>query len=669
MLKNYKILNFPRYIFISIFILLTLFIFFKIFKTKIYAATIIVTSNANSGAGTLRQALFDAQNGDIIEFNLGAGSEIITITSTLTTPYGKNITIDGDNTLGSGTNITVSVESPGSSTYPAITIGSGSGKTSTLRNLTLRGGDKGTGAGGTIYMSSSGASLVLDNCIVRDGRARSGAGMWASMFNSLTILNSTFTNNTSQEYGAGARIDSFSGTVIITGSTFTNNTCTSTGGNYYGGALNFYNSSTSGTVNIDKTTISNNSVYMSGGGIYSNNIANFNISNSTINNNSTSYSTGGIVLSYGNKTITNTTITGNTGVYSGGITLNGGTSTLTNVTIVANNATSGNDDGLIIGNSENLYIKNCLLANQPNYDFTRSSGTVYDNGYNLVENSSGHTWVGTGDITGNQPNLNISDTLALNDTRFGTMTLALLEGSVAINAGNFAPHNGVRVKGYDQRGYYRNGAVDIGAYEYNGLSDAPTFTLVYSAGSHGSISGEANQVVELGEDGTPVSAVPFGGYKFINWSDSSTDNPRTDTNVSENISVTANFEINTYTLEYSTDGNGTISGETHQVVTHGSNGSPVEAIPKKSYHFLKWSDDITSNPRTDTNVTEDISVTAIFEINTYTLTYSAGPHGSIEGEAIQVVEHGSNGTPVTAVPDNNYIFVKWSDDSVEKFPH
>ena len=47
-----------------------------------------------------------------------------------------------------------------------------------------------------------------------------------------------------------------------------------------------------------------------------------------------------------------------------------------------------------------------------------------------------------------------------------------------------------------------------------------------------------------------MTAVPNTGYHFVNWSDTSTDNPRTDTNVMANITVTANFAINTYTLTY-----------------------------------------------------------------------------------------------------------------------
>jgi ELWxxDGT repeat protein len=73
-----------------------------------------------------------------------------------------------------------------------------------------------------------------------------------------------------------------------------------------------------------------------------------------------------------------------------------------------------------------------------------------------------------------------------------------------------------------------------------------------------------------------------------------------------------------YNLVYSVESNGTLSGSTTQVITSGGNGTAVTAIADEGYHFVKWSDDVTDNPRTDTNVTGNISVTANFEIGTTT---------------------------------------------------
>lgn len=70
-----------------------------------------------------------------------------------------------------------------------------------------------------------------------------------------------------------------------------------------------------------------------------------------------------------------------------------------------------------------------------------------------------------------------------------------------------------------------------------------TYTLNYLSGGNGIITGNTTQVVRFGDDGYPVEAVPDDGYKFIEWSDGKTDNPRTDLNISEDISVSASFDL------------------------------------------------------------------------------------------------------------------------------
>ncbi|MGA2418146.1 MAG: hypothetical protein ABSF55_02825, partial [Candidatus Staskawiczbacteria bacterium] len=54
-----------------------------------------------------------------------------------------------------------------------------------------------------------------------------------------------------------------------------------------------------------------------------------------------------------------------------------------------------------------------------------------------------------------------------------------------------------------------------------------TYTLTYTAGDNGSITGDSPQTVNSGADGTAVTAVPADGYHFTSWSDDSTQNPRT----------------------------------------------------------------------------------------------------------------------------------------------
>lgn len=170
----------------------------------------------------------------------------------------------------------------------------------------------------------------------------------------------------------------------------------------------------------------------------------------------------------------------------------------------------------------------------------------------------------------------------------------------------------------------------------NADSDCPsTFTLVYSAGAHGSISGDASQTVVYGGSGTSVTAVSATGYHFLNWSDTSTSNPRTDTNITQNINVTANFVINTYTLTYTACSGGNISGNLTQTVNYGLSGTTVTASPNSGYNFVSWSDGYTSASRTDTNVTENKSLMANFS------SYSCGSVTDDDGNVYGAVQIGS----------------------------
>lgn len=68
-----------------------------------------------------------------------------------------------------------------------------------------------------------------------------------------------------------------------------------------------------------------------------------------------------------------------------------------------------------------------------------------------------------------------------------------------------------------------------------------TCTLTYTAGTNGTISGNSPQTVNYGGSGTAVTAIADSGYAFSGWSDGITANPRTDFNVTSNLTVTANF--------------------------------------------------------------------------------------------------------------------------------
>lgn len=116
-----------------------------------------------------------------------------------------------------------------------------------------------------------------------------------------------------------------------------------------------------------------------------------------------------------------------------------------------------------------------------------------------------------------------------------------------------------------------------------------------------------------------------------------------------------------YTLSYAAGANGSISGSTSQTITLNNNASTVTATPNTGYHFTTWSDGVLTASRTDNNIINNISVTASFEINTYTLTSSAGANGTIT--ATDTVNYGSNKT-FTITPNEGYLISDVLVDSV-----
>jgi hypothetical protein len=115
-----------------------------------------------------------------------------------------------------------------------------------------------------------------------------------------------------------------------------------------------------------------------------------------------------------------------------------------------------------------------------------------------------------------------------------------------------------------------------------------------------------------------------------------------------------------YTLSY-TATHGTIEGVTPQTVDSGTDGAQVMAVPETGYHFEYWSDGVITATRTDTYVERDHTVTAVCSIDLFPLTYTTDGGGSIDGEDLQTVSYGGDGTPVTASPSDGYHFLSWSD--------
>lgn len=201
---------------------------------------------------------------------------------------------------------------------------------------------------------------------------------------------------------------------------------------------------------------------------------------------------------------------------------------------------------------------------------------------------------------------------------------------------------------------------------------APTdavYLLKYAAGPNGAVEGSIEQVVPSGGSGTPVTANPAPGYVFLQWSDGSIENPRTDTGVIADVDVTAQFVLPGSLIVTPVAGvGGSISPNIKQVVNEGeivqftilpNPGFAIDAVAGTCGGTLN------GKVFTTAPVIASCTVEASFVLSdqTYSLTYAAGPNGSLQGELNQQVISGGSGTPVTAVPAPGFFFVQWSDGS------
>ena len=117
-------------------------------------------------------------------------------------------------------------------------------------------------------------------------------------------------------------------------------------------------------------------------------------------------------------------------------------------------------------------------------------------------------------------------------------------------------------------------------------------------------------------------------------------------------------------VEFIAGAHGSISGTAEQLVPHGTGSSLVGAVADEGYHFLKWENldgDSLSNLPTHQldSVFGDSALTALFEINVYTASFSAASGGKVESELTQLVKHGDSTKGVIAIADTGYYFAGW----------
>ena len=229
----------------------------------------IVTTNADSGPGSLRQAISDACVGSTITFDMSQFSSPITLT-TAELAINKNLTISGP-----GAN-TLTVQRSTANAIPTFRVFDVQAGTVAISDLTISNGNSGgLFNGGTLNLTNV---TVTGNSVISSSLPPFGGG----------IINA--------------------GTLILTNSTVSGNSASGPGG-IAGGLSN------TGTMTLSNSTVSGNNATREGGGINSGGTLTLN--NSTITNNRSDSDNsggeqgGGIFRAGGTITLRNTIVSGN----------------------------------------------------------------------------------------------------------------------------------------------------------------------------------------------------------------------------------------------------------------------------------------------------------------------------------------------------------------------
>ncbi|HJT81221.1 MAG TPA: CSLREA domain-containing protein, partial [Chthoniobacterales bacterium] len=284
-----------------------------------------------------------------------------------------------------------------------------------------------TGGNYRIFTISNGATINISGLTIANGMAPGGGPFPAD---------------------AGGAILNLFGTLNISRCAFVQNQA-----NFGGAIMNMMTGAENSTVTVGESTFTGNAASDGAGGAIYN------------------YATGS--GSTATATLTNCTLSGNTAgagaaLYNYSGQSGGSTVTLLNCTIANNSAEGGSVTNSNFAGSTVIFMRNSLFktgATGPN--FFNDAATFTSLGNNLSNDTAGGP-AGTapggflnasGDIRNTDPLL-----AALGNNGGTTLTHALLAGSAAINAGHTAS-----APKQDQRGWLRNGASDIGAFEFNGI--------------------------------------------------------------------------------------------------------------------------------------------------------------------------------------------------------
>jgi len=199
------------------------------------------------------------------------------------------------------------------------------------------------------------------------------------------------------------------------------------------------------------------------------------------------------------------------------------------------------------------------------------------------------------------------------------------------------------------------------------FSTPDIYTLTVTSIGSGSVAVDPLQDTYLYDDVVTLTATANAGWTFTGWTGdiTSTDNPLSVT-VESNISVTANFTQNEYSLSVTVDptGSGSVALDPPQGPYHYGDIVTLTPTANAGYTFSNWTGaTVTENQVT---ITGDTNITANFTQNEYSLSLTVDPtgSGSVLVEPLKDSYHYGDLVTLTPTASPGYTFSSWTGATV-----
>lgn len=185
----------------------------------------------------------------------------------------------------------------------------------------------------------------------------------------------------------------------------------------------------------------------------------------------------------------------------------------------------------------------------------------------------------------------------------------------------------------------------------------PNVTPAVVTYAYGALGGTyATQIVQAGEKAIEPDVPSRQGYQFTDWylDDTKYD---FDTAVTGDMTLTAKWTANSYTIAFDTDGGSDIDPITQD---YGTVITAPEAPTREGYTFIGWDKEIPT-----TMPAENMTVTAQWEINQYKITFDTAG-----GSEIAPITQ-DYGTAITSPADptrEGYTFIGWDTEIPATMP-